>query len=205
MLIQHFTFDVRAGDRPVYTGETTFGFFSRAALVNQVGLTGVPMMVPGEIEQAGWSGPVPADPPFPDDRLRMIDTIHWATADGGPRGLGSVEARATVNPDAWFFKAHFYQDPVWPGSLGLESLIQAMKVWAVRRWGAPANGWQATALNKPHTWAYRGQIVPTAKEVTVQAYITNVDDQRRILTADGLLGVDGRMIYRMIDFTLSGG
>jgi acyl transferase domain-containing protein/3-hydroxymyristoyl/3-hydroxydecanoyl-(acyl carrier protein) dehydratase len=204
MLIQHFTFEVRSGDRPVYTGETTFGFFSRAALANQVGLTGVSMMAPGDIERAGWSGPVPTDPPFPDDRMRMIDTIKWSATDGGPRGLGSVEARAVVNPDAWFFKAHFYQDPVWPGSLGLESLIQAMKVWAARRWGTPANGWQATALNKPHTWAYRGQIIPSAKEVTVQAYITNVDDERQILTADGLLGVDGRIIYRMSDFTLSG-
>ncbi|HVK11752.1 MAG TPA: hypothetical protein VM597_23470, partial [Gemmataceae bacterium] len=203
MLIQHYTFDVRADGRPVYTGETTFGFFSRAALANQVGLTGVSLMAPGDIERAGWSGPVPGEPPFPDERLRMIDTVRWSATDGGPRGLGSVEARAVVNPDAWFFKAHFYQDPVWPGSLGLESLIQAMKVWAARRWGTPANGWQAVALDKPHTWAYRGQIIPTANEVTVQAYITGVDDERRILTADGLLAVDGRIIYRMTDFTLA--
>jgi hypothetical protein len=79
-----------------------------------------------------------------------------------------------------------------------------MKVYAHRRWGDPAAGWQAMAAGRPHRWAYRGQIVPTASGVTVQAYITGVDDARRILTADGLLSVDGRMIYQMTDFTLEG-
>ena len=110
-----------------------------------------------------------------------------------------------MNPDAWFFKAHFFQDPVWPGSLGLESLVQLLKVYAHRRWGAtrePAGRRWPRA--RPHRWAYRGQIVPTATEVTVQAYITEVDDARRFLRADGLLAVDGRIIYQMSDFTLQG-
>jgi 3-hydroxymyristoyl/3-hydroxydecanoyl-(acyl carrier protein) dehydratase len=109
-----------------------------------------------------------------------------------------------VNPDSWFFKAHFFGDPVWPGSLGLESLVQLMKVCAHRRWGDPPAGWQTMAPGSAHRWAYRGQIVPAANEVTVQAYITEVDDARRFLKADGLLGVDGRIIYQMTDFTLLG-
>jgi len=60
------------------------------------------------------------------------------------------------------------------------------------------------APGSAHKWAYRGQIVPTATEVTIQAYITQVDDARKLLTADGLLGVDGRIIYQMSDFTLLG-
>jgi 3-hydroxymyristoyl/3-hydroxydecanoyl-(acyl carrier protein) dehydratase len=130
--------------------------------------------------------------------------INWCSTDGGPKGLGSVEGRSRVNPDAWFFQAHFFQDPVWPGSLGLESLVQLMKVYAHRRWGDPADGWQAMALGQQHKWAYRGQIVPTATEVTIQAYITEVDDARRFVRADGLLAADGRVIYRMSDFTLHG-
>ena len=108
-----------------------------------------------------------------------------------------------VNPDEWFFKAHFYEDPVTPGSLGLESFLQLLKFAAVERWG-----WQdgqilaCTALNRKHRWLYRGQVVPTNQTVTVTAWITAVDDQQRLLTASGFLSVDGKLIYQMIDFTV---
>ena len=136
--------------------------------------------------------------------LRMVDDITWSTETEGPNGWGSVEGRVCVDPEAWFFRAHFHQDPVWPGSLGLESLVQIMKLYAQRRWGNPPAGWQAVALNRPHRWVYRGQILPTDSAVTVQAYITHVDDAARVVTADGLLSVDGRLIYQMSDFAIQG-
>jgi 3-hydroxymyristoyl/3-hydroxydecanoyl-(acyl carrier protein) dehydratase len=204
MIILGFDFDVRRGAERVYSGDTTFGFFTRSALANQVGLTNAKLLVPGPAEASGWNGPVPTERPFPDAMLRMVDAIRWCSLEGGPKGMGSVEGKAPVNPDAWFFKAHFFQDPVWPGSLGLESLVQLLKVYAHRRWGDPAGDWQAMGPGRPHRWAYRGQIVPTAAEVTIQAYISGVDDARRIVTADGLLAVDGRIIYQMSDFTLEG-
>jgi 3-hydroxymyristoyl/3-hydroxydecanoyl-(acyl carrier protein) dehydratase len=108
-----------------------------------------------------------------------------------------------VDPGFWFFQAHFYQDPVWPGSLGLESFLQLLKYAAWRRWGdPPAGGWQAVALDRPHSWTYRGQVVPTDREVTVLLEITAVDDANRRLTANGFLTVDGRVIYQMTDFSL---
>lgn len=202
MIILQFDFAVSNGAGPIYSGDTTFGFFTKSSLANQVGLKDARFQPRPGGEM--WSGPVSTDPPFPDSTLRMVDRIEWATTTGGPKGLGMVEGRARVNPEAWFFEAHFFGDPVWPGSLGLESLVQLMKVWAHRRWGDPPAGWQAMAPGTSHKWAYRGQIVPTATEVTIQAYITQVDDVRKFLKADGLLGVDGRIIYQMSDFTLRG-
>ncbi len=38
MIIQQYDFAMTAGGRPVYRGETTFGFFSKQALANQVGI-----------------------------------------------------------------------------------------------------------------------------------------------------------------------
>jgi 3-hydroxymyristoyl/3-hydroxydecanoyl-(acyl carrier protein) dehydratase len=38
MIIENFDFEVRAGDEPVYTGDTYFGFFSADALHEQKGL-----------------------------------------------------------------------------------------------------------------------------------------------------------------------
>ena len=113
--------------------------------------------------------------------------------------VGSI----AVDPEFWFFKAHFFQDPVWPGSLGLESFLQLLKYAAWKRWGsAPTSGWQTVALNRPHSWSYRGQVLPTDQAVTVLLEVTAVDDQAHSLTANGFLTVDGRVIYQMTDFTL---
>ncbi len=50
---------------------------------------------------------------------------------GGPAGLGYIQGSKKVDPEEWFFKAHFYQDPVWPGSLGVEAFIQLLKFIAI--------------------------------------------------------------------------
>ena len=83
----------------------------------------------------GERGELPHDPPFPAPMFRMVDRIEAYIPDGGANGLGLVVGRIAVDPAAWFFKAHFVQDPVWPGSLGLESFLQLLKYVAWKRWG----------------------------------------------------------------------
>jgi 3-hydroxymyristoyl/3-hydroxydecanoyl-(acyl carrier protein) dehydratase len=108
-----------------------------------------------------------------------------------------------VDPSAWFFRAHFYQDPVWPGSLGLESFLQLVKVAAAKRWGAPRHAEFDTILpGRDHQWTYRGQVVPTNRKVVVQAWITSVDDDAKIITAAGYLIADGVPIYSMENFAI---
>ena len=108
-----------------------------------------------------------------------------------------------VDPAEWFFAAHFFQDPVCPGSLGLESFQQLLKVVASRRWGvAPDSRFESIGLGDVHRWTYRGQILPTDTLVTIRAVVTAVDDARGWIKADGFLDVDGRVIYQMVDFTL---
>jgi hypothetical protein len=45
-------------------------------------------------------------------------------------------------------------------------------------------------------------VVPADNLVTVTAVISEIDDNRRTLTAEGYLTVDGRVIYQMKSFTL---
>jgi 3-hydroxymyristoyl/3-hydroxydecanoyl-(acyl carrier protein) dehydratase len=133
----------------------------------------------------------------------MIDRIDALVSDGGPHGFGVVCGSTRVDPGAWFFKAHFLDDPVWPGSLGLESLLQLLKIAAAARWGiSPRSVFESLALGRPHRWTYRGQIIPSNHQVTVQAEIKERDDASQMLVADGHLGVDGRMIYQMNDFSI---
>ena len=56
---------------------------------------------------------------------------------------------------------------------------------------------------EPHTWVYRGQVVPKNKKVTVEAYVTEIrDGDEPVIKADGFLRVDGRTVYEMKDFGL---
>jgi 3-hydroxymyristoyl/3-hydroxydecanoyl-(acyl carrier protein) dehydratase len=203
MIIQHYDMLVRDEIGDVYKGTTYFGFFTKGALANQVGIRDAKVPWPNEEELMRAQGDVlPHDAPFPAPMLRMVDRVAAYIPDGGSKGLGLVVGSIAVDPEFWFFKAHFYQDPVWPGSLGLESFLQLLKYAAWKRWGEGAKPWQTVAINRPHSWVYRGQVLPTDREVTVVLEIVAVDDHNRRLTANGFLTVDGRVIYQMTDFSL---
>ncbi|WP_406694715.1 beta-ketoacyl synthase N-terminal-like domain-containing protein [Singulisphaera sp. Ch08] len=206
MIIQNYDLEVRAaaGGQLIYRGDTYFGFFRAEALAEQIGIRDAALYQPGPDERARAKQlDYPRTPPFPDEQLRMIDQVDLFIPDGGPAGLGFIEGSQDVDPGAWYFKAHFHQDPVCPGSLGLESFRQLLKVVAAERWGVGSESqFEDAAPDVPHRWTYRGQVLPTAGRVVVQATITKVDDHRRRLWAAGFLTVDGRTIFQMNDFTL---
>ena len=66
----------------------------------------------------------------------MIDRIEICP-DGGPHGLGFLEGRKSW-PGGMVLFGPFYQDPVWPGSLGLEAFLQLLKAAALEYWPAAA-------------------------------------------------------------------
>jgi 3-hydroxymyristoyl/3-hydroxydecanoyl-(acyl carrier protein) dehydratase len=201
MIIQAFDFEVRDARQSVYRGSTIFGFFLKEALAQQVGLREAQLYELNEAERCrSRSFAFPTTPPFPDASLRMMDGVSAFAPDGGPHGLGVIAGFKDVAPDEWFFKAHFYQDPVWPGSLGLEAMLQLLKVAAVERW-PDARAFVANVGPKHH-WLYRGQVIPTNRRVSVQAVITDISEAERRLSADGLVEVDGRVIYKMSNFSV---
>jgi 3-hydroxymyristoyl/3-hydroxydecanoyl-(acyl carrier protein) dehydratase len=221
MIIQHYELAIRDRTGPVYSGTTSFGFFSRKALAEQVGVRGARLYVPAPEEEARTAAPV-APPPalgleMPDRQLAMFDAVDLFVPDGGAAGLGFVRATKRVVPSEWFFAAHFHQDPVWPGSLGLEAFQQLLKVCARHRWGTGAGGaagttagcalgarlrFQPIGVGVEHTWQYRGQVIPANRTVSVEASITGVDEAARRITGSGHLSVDGLTIYQMSDFSI---
>jgi 3-hydroxymyristoyl/3-hydroxydecanoyl-(acyl carrier protein) dehydratase len=199
MIIEDFVFELRQDGRLVYSGSTNFGFFTETALRAQVGIRDAAVYQPSDDERArAQAFDYPQEAPFPDDTMRMLDRITCYVADGGPNALGYIEGETDVNSNAWFFQAHFYQDPVWPGSLGLESFLQLLKLAAVRRWGAHTDAkFDTIVQDREHRWTYRGQILPTNRKVTVQAWVTEVDDAQRLIMGAGYLSVDGTPIYQI--------
>ncbi|TPW20179.1 MAG: beta-ketoacyl synthase [Elusimicrobia bacterium] len=209
MIIQNYDMEMTDRHGLVFKGDTYFGFFSKEALSDQKGVLGVTPYAPPADAPAG-PGVLADDPEtglaLPFKRLRMLDAVPIFDPKGGPQGLGFLRGTKAVDPTEWFFKAHFYQDPVCPGSLGLESFQQLLKIAARERWGAAAGAdarFTPIGVGIPHEWVYRGQIAPRNKLVTVEAVVTKADDAARTLTADGFLSVDGLLIYQMKGFTLS--
>ena len=204
MIIERFHMHMTDDEGVVFEGDTYFGFFSAEALADQIGIRDAPKYEPTEAEMAGArTFEYPTDAPHPDERFRMVADIDVLVRDGGPHGLGFIKGSIPVNDEAWFFKAHFFQDPVWPGSLGCESFLQLLKAFAADRWNVDADAaWQTNGLGNQHRWTYRGQVLPVDSRVEVEAVITEVDDETRRVVAAGYLTVDGRTIYHMEDFSL---
>jgi len=204
MLIEHFSLSVRDAEGVVYEGTTYFGFFPRAVLANQVGIRdALPAGFPVADRADSPPRRIPEDPRGPDARFRMVDRLDAFDPRGGPAGLGAVRGSIAVDPAAWFFSAHFHQDPVWPGSLGLESFLQLLEIPLAGRFGPPRAGeCPALALGVPHEWTYRGQVLGHRQRVTVEAVVRAEDPARRRLVADGRLVVDGLWIYAMKGFAL---
>jgi 3-hydroxymyristoyl/3-hydroxydecanoyl-(acyl carrier protein) dehydratase len=201
MIIQEFDFSLASTEGLVYEGSTNFGFFTKSALANQVGLRDVRLYQPSEEEKHRASSfDYPREGPFPDSRWRMIDRVEVFLPAGGPHGLGFAQGTKRVDAEDWFFRAHFHQDPVIPGSLGLESFLQLVRLLAWEHLGRPA-GLALSTVGR-HEWIYRGQVLPTNREVTVQAVLTAVEREGSTtrFQADGLLAVDGLVIYRMSGF-----
>jgi 3-hydroxymyristoyl/3-hydroxydecanoyl-(acyl carrier protein) dehydratase len=220
MIIEHFDFEVHGSEGLVYDGSAYFGFFTPSALERQEGIRDAAATAfrPTADESAGNAARQLQDeaPLTPEDRkrdpgrglslpsraLRMIDRIELYLPQGGPHRLGFVRAVKDINPQEWFFKAHFYQDPVCPGSLGLESFLQLLKFSASERWPWLASSHCfRTAIGRSHQWTYRGQILPSNRCVTVEAAVTEVVEAScPALFAEGYLSVDGLYIYHMKDF-----
>jgi len=230
MIIQDYDMQLSDARGVVYEGVTHFGFFSKAALAQQVGVRDagerrytpsddelatarrfefdtVPPILPEDAE--GILGEYPGAQRGllqPAKAFLMLERVDALTTTGGPNGLGFVRGSTGVNLEAWFFEAHFYQDPVWPGSLGLESFLQLLKAYALERWGGAfveSHSFEAIATGVEQTWVYRGQVIPKNQRVDVEAVITRVDDgPQPLVMADGFLVVDGIPIYEMKDFAV---
>ena len=200
MILETFELQCFAGDRLVCELTTGFGFFPKAALENQVGLptTAAQRELHGaELRIDRFLG---GEPRLAGSMLRMIDRVtHWDER-GGTLGLGFLRAEKTVDAGEWFFKAHFFQDPVQPGSLGIEAMLQLLQTFMLARGlheGVPSPRFEAIALDRELTWKYRGQVTPRDRMVSVTMDITDTGrDERGVYAlATASLWVDGKRIY----------
>ncbi|TCJ95019.1 beta-ketoacyl synthase [Nocardia alba] len=212
VVLQTFSYELSVDGEPFYAGQSLFGFFNAPALANQNGLDNgelVPTWLDSQEQRpavrvidvaarraAGTGMPCAVG------HLAMLDRIE--TVDGaGTYGLGYLRATRPVAADDWFFSYHFYLDPVMPGSLGVEAVIQAMQEWTV-------DSGLAAELVAPEfvlpvgvslSWRYRGQILASDELMTLEVHIKSVERRpgRIRVIADASVWKPTMRIYELID------
>ncbi len=210
MIIESFEVQCFLGDTLVYEMDTVFGFFPKEALDAQVGLP-VPeydadvLSAPCDVEPVDlksqsqdtlFRGSCRLASPF----LMMIDRVTGIWPEGGAAGLGKYRAEKDVDPGEWFFKAHFFQDPVQPGSLGIEAMVQLLQFAMLDQGmdeGIEDARFESLGLGTPLTWKYRGQ-VRTHNDLVhcvVELTETGRDERGAYAIATASLWVDGMRIY----------
>lgn len=147
-----------------------------------------------EILQAGRGElftPNSAKLPLPN--MLMADRVVEINSTGGKYGKGEVIAELDVNPDLWFFKCHFQDDPVMPGCLGLDATWQFTGFFLA--WSGHEGKGRALGVGEVK---FTGQILPTNKVVRYHVHIKRVIARKLVMAlADAVVTVDGREIYTM--------
>jgi 3-hydroxyacyl-[acyl-carrier protein] dehydratase/trans-2-decenoyl-[acyl-carrier protein] isomerase len=138
-------------------------------------------------------GPGNARLPLPP--MLMFDRITRISEAGGIADKGVVEAELDVNPNLWFFKCHFQDDPVMPGCLGLDALWQMVGFFL--GWMGGLGRGRALGVGEVK---FTGMVLPNAKTVSYYIELKRVIMRRLVLgVADGFMKVDGKLIYEAKD------
>ena len=90
-----------------------------------------------------------------------------------------------------------------PGSLGVESILQAMQIFALQQdLGSQFKSPRfAQLLDHKIIWKYRGQLIPTDDQMVIDIHIKKVDksSDRVTVVADASLWKNGIRIYTVTD------
>lgn len=209
-VLQSFSYELSVDGEPFYRGESLFGFFNEQALANQNGLDNGGY-VPTWLERQPSPPPVrtirvgerePGGPARNTGHLSLLEEVQVVDG-GGEHGRGYLRAVRPVNENDWFFRRHFHLDPVMPGSLGVEAVIQAMQEWLVDS-GLAAHLREPEFVlptSLPMSWRYRGQILATDKEMTLEVHLKDVrdDGERVTVVGDANVWKPGLRIYHIED------
>ena len=200
---------------------TVFGYFSDDALSNQVGLDSgkkfIPWMNDNEKEKSisfnllsedfgsKWGKKSGFSHLYIcEGQLSFSDEII-VFPEGGRYGSGYAYARKDIDPEDWFFPCHFFQDPVMPGSLGVEAIIQALQCIAIqKKLGFKFNNPRFSQVINTVNWKYRGQIIPESKYMQLDVHVKKIEkkESKIIIYADANLCKEELRIYEILDIAL---
>jgi PfaB family protein len=185
-----------------------FGFFSKAGLASTPGIPGLEVAIP---KTDFASLPLPRElgegVRLPEGPGLFIDRVLSFDETGGAWKRGRLLVEKIVNPKEWIFFSHFYQDPVVPGSYSLDAVGQILRYYLIHQGMAMSpDSYLRVHADCDFSWSYRGQILPSHRQVLYQVDIKDVQTgQYPLVRADATVFCDQKAIYTMEDATVSVG
>jgi 3-hydroxymyristoyl/3-hydroxydecanoyl-(acyl carrier protein) dehydratase len=202
-IIQHFSFDLNCDGAVFFEGKSSFGYFPTQAMANQAGLDGGKTVLPW-LKQAGQESRITTikGTRLPAGKLRLLDSVV-IDSDAGNDRSGYVYANRQNTPQDWFYACHFHEDPVMPGSLGIEAIIQAMKVFIQQQSKDAASA--VIVTGQKMSWSYRGQVLPYHWQMQVEVHFhkTQRIGKTSLFTGDASLWADDSRIYEVRNMALA--
>ncbi len=208
IILVSYKIECFVGDRLVCDLTAGFGYFPNIALDAAMGLPTTPEQRQRLIEPCSVAIDLTDRPErycagslrLPGPMLLMIDRITGFWRGAGSAGKGRLRAEKTVKPSDWFFKSHFYSDPVQPGSLGLEMMLQTLQFYVLEEnlhRGIEDAYFEPLALDAHISWKFRGQARPENKHIVAELDIVSVESgaDGTTVVANGSLWVDGMRRY----------
>jgi acyl transferase domain-containing protein/3-hydroxymyristoyl/3-hydroxydecanoyl-(acyl carrier protein) dehydratase/1-acyl-sn-glycerol-3-phosphate acyltransferase len=213
MTLVGFEVSVWVAGECVYELSTSFGFFPQAALTAQQGMEASEQERQLATAAAGGADlleglTAAARQLLAGSMLRMLDRLTTRLLDA--EGKARLRAEKLIRPDDWFFRAHFFQDPVQPGSLGVEALVQVLQAHLLLAGAAgafPSGSFTDMVGQEPCVWRFRGQVLPDSQLVslTMEAEAIEKHPERWTVRGEGSVWVDGRRIYQLSGLEVSFG
>lgn len=209
-ILQRFSFEVTVRGERIYFGKSLFGYFPAGTMQRQVGLDGGEK-APGRFELVkkaagarireivrGISGQDNSKQAHFDEpsSIYVFNPLETEMQD-------CIYTEKTIDANAWYFKCHFYQDPVIPGSLGVDSAIRALELYGAG--GSQGSPFQVSALpGVPMQWKYRGQILPTDRQMSLELEVKQkIKRPNQIdLLANACIWIDRLRIYEIQNLSL---
>jgi 3-hydroxymyristoyl/3-hydroxydecanoyl-(acyl carrier protein) dehydratase len=206
-IIQHFSFELLCDGKIFFEGKSSFGYFSAEAMAGQAGLDGGKTVLPW-LKQAGLEGQiVPLEGTIlgkglPHGKLRLLDGVA-INNNAGNMQEGTVYANRRNTPQDWFYTCHFHEDPVMPGSLGIEAIVQAMKVFSQQKINSDAGADFVTGQKM--NWSYRGQVLQHNRQMQVEVHFhkTQQIGLKKLFIGDASLWADDSRIYELRNLCLA--
>jgi 3-hydroxymyristoyl/3-hydroxydecanoyl-(acyl carrier protein) dehydratase len=206
-IIQHFSFALECDGAVFFEGKSSFGFFSAEAMAGQTGLDGGKTVLPW-LRQAGQESRIvpivgtALEASLPKGKLHLLDGVV-TNGSGGNHQEGYVYASRRNDPQDWFYACHFHEDPVMPGSLGIEAILQAMKGFALQQSKGSATA--TLVAGQKMSWSYRGQVLQHHRQMQVEVHFHKKQfiGKMKLFTGDASLWADDSRIYEVRDLALA--
>jgi len=213
MVIQKFAFELSTGGSVFLAGESSFGYFRQADMDRQTGLDVGEKTQPGHFGgtnrydylRVEFASIFPQGDASTKPYLDLIDRLYLKE-NGGKYGLGVIIGEKELTGNEWFYENHFFQDPVMPGSLGIEAIIQGL--WAYAKYFQKDTNFHNPLIdfsfNEPLYWKYRGQVIPANREIKFEILLKTkyISDSSIKLAGDADFWVDDVRIYTIQNISM---